>query len=61
VLLLAFPPDGSWTVGPFGNGSASRSVELAPSTQISRGFHDARMTRLRRGPFGERDPFGEAQ
>ena len=46
MLLLAFPPDGSWTVGPFGNGPASRSVELAPPTQISRGFHDARMTRL---------------
>jgi hypothetical protein len=32
---------------------ASQSVELAPSTQISRGFHDARMTCLRRYPFDD--------
>jgi hypothetical protein len=36
---------GNGTIGP-----ASRSVGLAPSTQISRGFHDARMTRLTRNP-----------
>jgi hypothetical protein len=32
---------------------ASRSVGLAPLTQITRGFHDARMARLVRGPSGE--------